>query len=166
MSRSQVSLDALARTRRTVAEIQSTDVHGAVLTLTRTSSQAITTAGTIIIWQQQIRGYQVPWNGALITLPTNGWYAFQLSLRFSVNLNNCFVVLFRNGNGQTRYNLFGDTDLEVMSVTMMQYYLAGDTVQFGIYPSANCNIVQQNEFSGFGESPFLHIAQLSGGVNA
>lgn len=165
MSRSQVSLDALARTRRTVAEIQSTDVHGAVLTLTRTSDQAITTAGAFVVWQQIIRGYQIAWAGTAINIPAAGWYCMQLTLRFSVNLNNCFIVPYRNGVVPNRYNLLGDTDLDAAAVTMMQYYAAGDTVQFAVFPSANCNIVRAAEGSAF-ESPILHIAQLSGGVNA
>ena len=163
MLRSQAILNSLVDTRNTVAEIQSTDVHGAVLTLTRTAAQAITTAGTAIVWQQELRGYEITWVGSDITIPTSGWYALQASFSFSVNLNSCLVVINRNGTNVTSYNLFGDVDRNVNSVTMLQYFAQSDTLQIRVFPSANCNVNVVAEAST-GESPILHIVQISGPV--
>lgn len=164
MSRSQTMLNSLVRVRQSVAEIQSTDETGAVLTLTRTSAQAITTAGTTIVWQSEIRGYEITWAGSDITIPASGWYALQASFTFSVNLNNCLVVINRNGTNVTSYNLFGDVDRNINSVTMLQYFTESDTLQIRLFPSANCNVNVVAEAST-GESPILHIVQLSGEVD-
>lgn len=164
MLRSAAILNALVDTRNTVAEIQSTDVHGAVLTLTRTSTLAITTAGTTITWQSELRNYQFTWLGTTITMPADGWYAIDLSFRFSVNLNNFRVALVVNGTAVKAYNLIGDVDTNNSAISMMRYFAAGDAVTFLTLPSANVDILVIAENS-LTESPILHIVQLSGAVD-
>ena len=164
MSVSRTILSALSDVRARMDEVETTDVHGAVLTLTRTSTLAITTAGTTITWQSELRDYQFEWSGSDITIPTSGWYALQASFTFSVNLNSCLVVINRNGANVTSYNLFGDVDRSINSVTMLQYFTESDTLQIRLFPSANCNVNVVAEAST-GESPILHIVQLSGGLN-
>ena len=164
MLRSQAILNSLVDTRNTVAEIQSTDVHGAVLTLTRTAVQAITTAGTAIVWQQELRGYEITWVGANITIPTDGWYMIQTSFFFSAALNSCYLYLTLNGANNTRYNMIGDINSNINSVTAMQYYLAGDVISIVLLPDANVNVNVTAERL-FAESPIVHIVQLSGGVD-
>lgn len=164
MLRSQAILNALIDVRSRFDDVETTDVHGAVLTLTRTSAQAITTAGSFITWQSEVRGYQITWSGTDITIPATGWYLIQASFAFSVNLNNCLVGISRNGTAITSYNLFGDVDRNVNSVTMTQYFSSSDTLQIRLFPSANCNVNVVAEGSA-GESPILHIVQLSGGVD-
>ena len=156
--------DALSKQRQTVEQLKTTDTVGAVLTLTRSAALAITTAGTTITWQSALRQYQIDWATTTVTIPEEGWYVMRLALTFSVNLNNCLVVVVRNGVLVTSYNLFGDVDRNANTVAMLEYFTAGDTVQFRIFPSVNCNInvVAQG---GNAESPILHIVQLSGGVD-
>ena len=164
MSRSQAILNALVDTRNVVAEIQSTDVHGAVLTLTRTAVQAITTAGTTIVWQSEIRGYEITWAGSDITMPTSGWYAFDLAVTFSANMNDCRVFFIVNGTVVKAYNLIGDVDRNTGSVSMMRYLAESDVVRIQLSPSANVNVNVVAENLN-GESPILHIVQLSGEVD-
>jgi hypothetical protein len=156
-------LNALIDTRRRVDELQVSEEAGAVLTLTRTAVQAITTAGTTIVWQSEIRGYQMTWSGSDITIPATGWYAMDISLRFSATVNNCIVILFVNGVNVNTYNLIGDVDRQGNRVSMMRHFAQGDTLQIIVVPSANVNIEANAEGATF-ESPILNIVQLSGGV--
>jgi hypothetical protein len=163
MSRSLAILNALVDTRNTVAEIQSTDVHGAVLTLTRTADQAITTAGTTIVWQSELRGYQITWSGADITIPASGWYHISVALRHNA-LND---ILFRLGVNGVNVQLapgIGDVNIDASSAHFMRYFAQSDVVQISVLPSANVNVNARAE-NGSAESPILHIVQLSGDVD-
>ena len=153
----------MARTNAVVDDIASTDQGQAVLTLTRTAVQAITTAGTAIVWQQELRGYEITWVGANITIPTAGWYMIQTSFFFSAALNSCYLYLTLNGANNTRYNMIGDVDSNINSVTAMQYYQSGDVITITLLPSANVNVNVLAERL-FAESPIVHIVQISGPV--
>jgi len=157
-------LNALIDTRRRVDELQVSEEAGAVLTLTRTAVQAITTAGTTIVWQSEIRGYQITWSGSDITIPATGWYAMDISLRFSAAVNNCLVGLAVNGVNVNTYNLIGDVDRPGNRVSMMRHFAENDTLQIVVTPSANVNIEANAEGTTF-ESPILNIVQLSGEVD-
>lgn len=163
MSRSQAILNALVDTRNVVAEIQSTDVHGAVLTLTRTSAQAITTAGTVIIWQSEIRGYEITWAGSDITIPTSGWYIIACAFQFGA-LNDLLIRLVVNGVGVQFASTIGDVNRDVATCTFMRYFAESDVVRIQLEPSANVNVNARAE-NGTAESPILHIVQLSGDVD-
>ena len=163
MFRSHRTLRALADVRQRVDEIQIAEEHGAVLTLTRTSTQAITTAGTTITWQSELRNFQFTWSGTTITMPADGWYAIDLSFRFLATLNNFRVALVVNGTAVKGYNLIGDVDANNRAVSMMRYFAAGDAVTFLAIPSANTDILVNAE-NTLTESPILNIVQLSGGI--
>lgn len=154
---------SMARTNAMVDDIASTDQGQAVLTLTRTAVQAITTAGTAIVWQQELRGYEITWTNANITIPSTGWYMIQTSFFFSAALNSCYLILTLNGTNNTRYNMIGDIDSNINSITALQYYQSGDVITITLLPSANVNvnIIAERLFA---ESPILHIVQISGPV--
>lgn len=164
MSRSLAILNALVDTRNAVAEIQSTDVHGAVLTLRRTTDQAITTAGTTITWQSEVRGYQITWSGTNITMPADGWYLISMLWRTSASLNDLYARINVNGTFVGAMASIGDVDRATGVATFLRYYTSGDVVQINVIPSANVNLLAIAEGST-GESPILHIVQLSGGVD-
>jgi hypothetical protein len=163
MSRSAI-LSATIDSQLKIADIETAEEVGAVLTLTRTAVQAITTAGTTIVWQSEIRGYQITWSGADITIPATGWYAISLSVRTSANLNNLFGQIIINGVGVVSSNFFGDVDRLINSVVFMRHFTESDIVQVALFPSANVNLIVIAE-GGIGESPILHIVQLSGEVD-
>jgi hypothetical protein len=163
MSRSAI-LNATIQNQLKLADIETAEEAGAVLTLTRTAVLAITTAGTNITWQQEIRGYQITWAGDAITIPADGWYHFSLSITVSVNLNNCLAVLQVGGVNVVSTNFFGDVDRAINSVTFLRYFAESDVVRVVLFPSANCNLNNVAE-GAVGESPILHIVQLSGGVD-
>ena len=56
------------------------EIPSAALTLTRSATLAITTAGTVITWQVETRNQGFTWSGTTITIPTAGYYAVQLAL--------------------------------------------------------------------------------------
>lgn len=163
MLRSAAILNALVDTRNTVAEIQSTDVHGAVLTLTRTAAQAITTAGTIIVWQSELRGYQITWAGSEITIPADGWYIITCAFQFGA-LNDLFVRLVVNATFVQFASTIGDVNRDVATCTFMRYFSQSDIVQIHLEPSANVNLNARAE-GILAESPILNLVQLSGGVD-
>jgi hypothetical protein len=163
MSRSQTMLNSLVRVRQNVAEIQSTDETGAVLTLTRTSAQAITTAGTVIVWQSEIRGYEITWAGSDITIPASGWYIVACAFQFGA-LNDLIVRLVVNGVGVQFASTIGDVNRDVATCTFMRYFAESDVVRIQLEPSANVNLNSRAE-GGLAESPILNIVQLSGDVD-
>jgi hypothetical protein len=163
MSRSAI-LSATIENQLKIADIETAEEAGAVLTLTRTAVQAITTAGTIITWQSEIRSYQITWATDTITIPSTGWYAISLSVTMSINLNSMLAVLRVNAVNAVSTNFFGDVDRNINSVTFIRHFTENDALQISLFPSANCNlnVVAEN---AVGESPILHIVQLSGEVD-
>jgi hypothetical protein len=163
MSRSAI-LNATIQNQLKLADIETAEEAGAVLTLTRTAVQAITTAGTTIVWQSEIRGYQITWSGSDITIPADGWYLVSLSLQTSANLNDLLVTIGVNGGNTVQLSSIGDVDRNRIGISNTRYYNEGDTLRIALTPSANVNVLAQAE-GGTGESPILNIVQLSGGVD-
>lgn len=163
MLRSQAILNALIDVRSRFDDVETTDVHGAVLTLRRTADLAITTAGTTITWQSEVRGYQITWSGTDITIPADGWYLISMAWRTSVALNDMYVRLVVGGLFVNAMANIGDVDRATGVATFLRYYTSGDVVQINVIPSANVNLVASAEATQ-GESPILNIVQLSGGI--
>ena len=169
MSRSQTILNALVETRGIVSEIQSTDVHGAVLTLTRTSLQSITTAGTSLVWQSAIREYQIGWTAATssITLPADGYYFIGLATKTSIAINALEMRVLRVSPANAvavQVPMLGDVDRAIQYGSCVLYCLEDEQIRINVLPSANCDIVVESEFNAQ-ESPILHIVQMSGDVD-
>jgi len=162
MSRSAI-LKSVINQQLKLAEIEATEEVGAVLTLRRTANQAITTAGTIIIWQQEVRNFQFTWSGSDITIPSTGWYAIYCAVGTSINLNGILYRINVNATQVAIQSAIGGFALNLSSSSFVRYFQAGNVIQISLFPSANCDIVVTAE-GAVSESPFLHIVQLSGGV--
>jgi hypothetical protein len=162
MSRSAI-LSATIENQLKIADIETAEEAGAVLTLTRTADQAITTAGTTIVWQSELRGYQITWSGADITIPASGWYHISVALRHNA-LNDLLFRLNVNGLNVQFAPGIGDVNIDVSSAHFMRYFTESDVVQISVLPSANVNVNARVE-NGVAESPILHIVQLSGEVD-
>jgi hypothetical protein len=143
---------------RTVAQIND-EIPDAGLTLTRTAVQAITTAGTTIVWQQFVRGQGISWLGATITIPAAGWYAVSVALAHGA-LNDLLFRLIVNGNNVQFVSGIGDVNRDISSARFIRYFNQSDAVQINVLPSANVNILVNAEGAS-AESPFLHIVQMS-----
>jgi len=134
----------------------------AALTLTRSASLAITTAGTLITWQTEVRNQGFTWSTTDITIPTAGYYAIQTFFQTSAN-----VTLFTQRVVNTvnlGYFGYSSTVINYHPATMVRYFATGDTLQIRVVPSSNVNITVVAENSN-NESPLLHITQLTGVVS-
>ena len=145
-----------------VADLARQERPGAALTLTRSASLAITTAGTLITWQTEVRNQGFTWSTTDITIPTAGYYAVQTFLQTSasVNLttqrviNGTIIGLYVNSSNTTTYH----------PAVMVRYFATGDVLQIRVIPSSNVNITVSAE-GAVAESPLLHIAQLTGVIS-
>lgn len=154
----------IVQLQRTVSQINS-EIPDAGLTLRRTTAQAITTAGTTLVWQSRIRGQGMTWSGADITIPATGWYIVSIATTTSVALNDLLYRLGVNGVFVQVAPGFGDVNRAASSARFMRYFLQGDTVQINLVPSANVDVIVTAEGLA-AESPILHIVQLTNQAEA
>jgi len=163
MSRSAI-LSATIDNQLKIADIETAEEAGAVLTLTRTAVQAITTAGTTIVWQSELRNYQFTWSGSNITIPATGWYAIYCAFGTSANLTGMLHRINVNGTQVTIQATISGFALNISSSHFTRHFTEADVVQITLFPSANVNVTAVAE-NGVSESPILHIVQLSGEVD-
>ena len=148
----------IVQLQRAVSQIND-EIPDAGITLTRTAIQAITTAGTTIVWQQRIRGQGITWSGSDIAIPADGWYHISVALRHG-SLNDLLYRLSVNGTLVQIAPGIGDVNLGGSSAHFMRYFAEGDVVQINVLPSANVNVTAIAE-GGSPESPILNIVQLT-----
>jgi len=146
--------------RASVADLARQERPGAALTLTRSATLSITTAGTTITWQTETRNDGFTWATTNITIPTAGYYAMSLTY----NANTSHTAYFRlNVGGVNVVHMTGDN---VGSTTRhgymwLRYFTTGDVLSFTVVPSANVTIQVAAE-GAVSESPILHITQMTG----
>lgn len=147
--------------QRDIARVNN-EIPDAAITLRRTAVLAITTAGTLITWQSKVRGQGITWSGSTITIPAFGYYAINCTA-FMATAGLLRMNLFVNGTNVHPLSSFsnglgGTTNIHVG--TAVRYFNTGDSVQIQLLPSVNSNI-NVNAEGIAGESPFLHIVQLT-----
>lgn len=159
MSSREVVRD-IVQLQRTVSQIND-EIPDAAITLTRTAAQAITTAGTVLVWQSRLRGQGITWSGSDITIPTDGWYAISLSGQTSVAINDLLISIQVGGvNVIQSAGFIGDIDRNRFHATFIRYIVKSNVVTIAVTPSANVNLLAQAEGLA-GESPILNIVQLT-----
>ena len=151
----QTSAD-LKATTQDLARVES---PSACVTLTRSATLAITTAGTVITWQTEVRNQGFTWSGTTITIPTAGYYAVQLALGTTGSQGMAFTRIVNGVTIGGFVGLFSATNY--FSGQATAYYATGDALQIRLVPGANTTVTQVAEFAAT-ESPILHIVQLSG----
>jgi hypothetical protein len=151
----QTSAD-LKATTQDLARVES---PSAALTLTRSATLAITTAGTTITWQTETRNQGFTWSGTTITIPTAGYYAVQLALGTTGSQTMAFTRIVNGVTIGGFVGLFSATNY--FSGQSTAYYATGDALQIRLVPGANTTVTQVAEYVAT-ESPILHIVQLSG----
>lgn len=151
----QTSAD-LKATTQDLARVES---PSACVTLTRSATLAITTAGTTITWQTEVRNQGFTWSGTTITIPTAGYYAVQLALGTTGSQTMAFTRIVNGVTIGGFVGLFSATNY--FSGQATAYYATGDALQIRLVPGANTTVTQVAEFAAT-ESPILHIVQLSG----
>ena len=145
--------------RASVADLARQERPGAALTLTRSGTLSITTAGTLITWQTETRNEGFTWSGTDITMPTAGFYAMQVShaTTGSVTMSTQITV---NGT-RLGYIGFKQVATNYFQSTYLRYFATGDIIQISAFPSANTTI-SVNAENVINASPFISIAQLTG----
>lgn len=153
-------LTNLAANGRRTDALERVETPAAAITLTRTATLAFTTAGTAITWQVETRGRGITWSGSSITIPTSGYYALTCSLAVSTNVT--FVNL--DINGVQCYSMYGQSS-NYFNGTTTRYFTTGDVVKIVARAATNGTInVNAEGASGNGDSPIIHITQLTGAL--
>ena len=137
------------------------EIPSAALTLTRSATLAITTAGTTITWQVETRNQSFTWSGTDITIPTSGYYAFSLYYATGA-VHTAFMRIIANGTSVAFMASSGGSST-VQSFASVRYFATGDVVRLQVLPSTNQTIAVTAEGSA-GESPIFHIVQMTGVV--
>jgi hypothetical protein len=162
MSNSTANLyDLINVAQGEIDNIAAVEYPAAGLTLTRSSTLAITTAGTTITWQVETRGYAINWAGTDITIPSSGYYQFTMIYTSTV-AHIVQARLFVNTVNVSFMASYGLSSVR-QAVTITRYFTTGDLVAINLLPNVNTTIsvVAENVTS---ESPFLHVVQLTGSV--
>jgi len=158
-------LDLLTNQQTNVDNIGSSEYPAAGLTLTRSSTLAITTAGTQITWQVETRNYGYTWATTDITIPTAGYYAIHVTIATVLNTPVSIRLLYGTANSQVAYNPVplstGSGFLHTASFGA--YFFTGNEFKIAVTPGANTTINVNGE-TGAAPSPFLHVVQLTGSV--
>jgi hypothetical protein len=137
------------------------EIPSAALTLTRSATLAVTTAGTTITWQVETRNQGFTWSGTTITIPTAGYYAVQLAIGTSGSQTMAFTRIVNGITIGGFVGLFSATNY--FSGQATAYYATGDALQIRLVPGVNTTVTQVAEYAAT-ESPILHIVQLTGAV--
>ena len=143
-----------------VADLARQERPGAALSLTRSASLSITTAGTIITWQTEVRNQGFTWSGTTITIPTTGFYGISATI-FSTATN--FSTWFTLGvNGVAVSFMTQDiTSVNRHTAYIQRYFTKDDAVTLTLTPNVNftLNLVAEGSAN---ESPYIHFVQLTG----
>ena len=152
----QTSADLKATTQ----DLARVERPSAALTLTRSATLAITTAGTVITWQTETRNNGFTWSGTTITIPTTGFYLFNFV--FKITTTNQVATCEISVNGfQQSLMATSTTVTNNKSFTQMLYCATGDAVTLTVTPTTNDTISITAEGANR-PSPILNIVQLTG----
>lgn len=157
---SNLLLNNLASAISGMQSLQRVETPAACLTLTRSATLAITTAGTTITWQVETRANGITWSGTTITIPTTGYYGVTLTYASSLN-HTALVQCIVNGIVAPTAMAYSGANITDQVFFLMRYFTTGDAVQIRVIPSANQTIAVNAE-GAQNESPFVHVVQLTG----
>lgn len=129
------------------------------LSLTRTATLSITTAGVIVTWQAEIdSGGNITWSGSSITVPIAGYYKITVigSLATRDNFHGDLVVnsvdVCSMGTGAQRDVKFRHT--------ATRFFKASDVVQYRAHTQTGTHTLQVVTEDSSGESPIFHMVLL------
>lgn len=153
-------IGALVNTQNQVDQLSRAGLHAAGGTWTHSVAQAVTTAGTVLTFDSEIRnsGITLDATNKLFTVNTPGMFMFCLSWNFSSAVGH---GLYLQVNG-VRTNIFAGTNATTTYHTaiFMKYLQKGHVIGFVLSSGANTNVTVVAEDSA-AESPILQISQVS-----
>jgi len=152
------------RTRQRVDQLERIESGGGgtaaavYLTLTRTTSLSITTAGTIITWQSEVRSNGLTWSGSVITIPDDGYYLIDMAYDLSSGaITNGNIIV--NGVDVGRMVVYYGSGTRNRAMAM-RWFSASDSLEVQVGISAGRTMVVTAYGSSY-ESPFLHIVKVA-----
>jgi len=152
------------RTRQRVDQLERIESGGGgtaaavYLTLTRTTSLSITTAGTIITWQSEVRSNGLTWSGSVITIPDDGYYLIDMAYDLSsAAITNGNIIVNGVDVGRMVVYYGSGTRNRVMA---MRWFSASDSLEIQVGISATRGMVVTAYDASY-ESPFLHIVKVA-----
>lgn len=129
------------------------------ITLTRTATLSITTAGVIVTWQNDIdSGGNMTYSGTSITVPMAGYYLISVVGTLGVKDNITGDVLV-NGVEVATMGTASSKDTKFRH-ELMRFYKAGDVVQYRAQTATGTMTLQVNTEDAASESPILHMVLL------
>lgn len=146
-------------TRQRVDQLERIESGRTYLTLSRNANLTISTAGTIVTWQDEVRNLGFTWSGTDITIPSSGYYAVALSVRKSSATTTIRAFLSLSG---TRIIVMPEETSSSSTITsfyMMRYFSATNVLNIELLASASVTM-QVTAYNETGESPFLHIVKV------
>lgn len=134
------------------------------LTLRRNTTQSITTAGTTIVWNTEVRANNITWSSDTITVTNAGYYLISATFATVDNLTSLRMTLVR---GTVNYvSTLHGAGLStgggyIFNMSIGFWATANSTYKINLVPSANTTLNANNE--GFaGPSPIINIIQAIG----
>ena len=129
------------------------------ITLTRTATLSITTAGVNVTWQSEVdSGGDMTYSGSSITVPVAGYYAIQVigALDSGNNVTGDIVV-----GGVTVATMTAGTARDhKFSHNIVRFFKEGDVVQYRATTSGSTRTLQVTTEDSDSESPLLHMVLL------
>lgn len=146
-------------TRQRVDQLERIERAGTYLTLRRTTTQSITTAGTIVSWEDAVRNVGFTWSaGTTISIPQSGYYILDLVWSFSSNTGTSVDLLV--GGVATARMVNSSGGGQSFRAIAMRYFTTSDSVEVRINVAAG-RTMQVIAYGSLDESPFLHIARVA-----
>jgi hypothetical protein len=146
----------LMRDRMSTAERRDDAVF---ISLTRTGTLNITTAGTIVTWQAVIdSGGDMTVSGSSITVPIAGYYLIQVIGALDSGNNVAGDIV---DNGVTVCTMTAGTARDhKFSHNVVRFFKAGDVVQYRATTSGSNRTLQVTTEDSDSESPIFHMVLL------
>ena len=155
-----MTIKQISSTQKQLNDLARNPLHACGGTFTHSTTQAVTTAGTVLTFDTEIRnsGITVDATKKIFTVNTGGMFLINLSWTFSVATNH-FLYLLVNGVVMSQFTTYGTNQTYHTGMTM-KYLQKNHTLSFNLVSGANTNVSVNPEDSN-GESPILQICQVS-----
>jgi hypothetical protein len=129
------------------------------ISLTRTSTLNITTAGVIVTWQSLIdAGCAASWSGSQITVPLSGYYSLTIKGTFLTKESVVGDVIVNGVEVCTMGT--GDSKDAKFRLTATRFFKADDVVQIKLTTTTATHTLQVVTEDSAGESPICHMVLL------
>ena len=145
-------------TRQRVDQLERVEKNATYLTLRRTTTQSLTTAGTIVSWDDAVRNVGFTWSaGTSITIPQSGYYLMDITMSFGSNTSFSVELLLASVAVARLVNSQGGNAFRFAGT---RFFTTGDSIEFRALVGANRTLAV-NAYGTADESPFLHIVRVA-----